>query len=317
MERDFLGLNYKDPIVMKDEFVDGGCVDSGFARSSGVAWPWLNKTSQLMSLKNDQNEKILKLKSDLLASHAYMAKPSSDMFEAMHKRQSGDIIENGAVPIHDVSMMSSFLKPHFANFGGANNNNNMKQQFLGGLFAPSPVPPSAEEWNNNNNNNNSKAPSSPTQLTIFYGGTVNVFDDITPEKAQAIIFLAGNGCVSPSNMAQSKLEMPPPLSSPMSDSCFPVDRSGNNGDVMVLSKTAGMSTSKVEPPRMILPIRSVAASNMLSSAVPQARKASLARFLEKRKERATNAAPYNLNKNGTDDTTQESNDFGFSASSGV
>ncbi|EPS64611.1 hypothetical protein M569_10170, partial [Genlisea aurea] len=33
----------------------------------------------------------------------------------------------------------------------------------------------------------------PSQLTIFYGGSVSVFNDITPEMAQAIIFLAGRG----------------------------------------------------------------------------------------------------------------------------
>ncbi|KAL3635953.1 hypothetical protein CASFOL_020500 [Castilleja foliolosa] len=307
MERDFLGLNYTDPVVIKEESVDGigGSEDSEFAKSSGVAsWPWLNKPSQFVSLKNDQEEEFLKLKSDILASHAYMARPRSDMFEAMHKRQSGDAIQQNGPPIHDVLMMSSFPKSHFLNFGVANiNNNNMKQQNLGRLFAP-PIPPSAEQC--------------PTQLTIFYGGTVNVFDDITPEKAQEIIFLAGNGCVSPSNIAPSKLQMQPPLPISTSDSCLPVDNSCNiNDDVTVLSKTAGMSTGKVEPSRMILPIRAAASSTMMSSAVPQARKASLARFLEKRKEsRATNAAPYKL-KNGSDDTTQDSNDFDLSASSRV
>ncbi|KAL3644722.1 hypothetical protein CASFOL_009902 [Castilleja foliolosa] len=302
MERDFLGLNFKDPIVLKEECVDGGIENSGLARSLGAAWPWLNKPSHSMSFEDDRDEKFLNPKSDLLASHAYIAKPGPDMFEAMHKRQSGDIIQQSgplADHIHDMSMMSSFRKPNFPNFGGANNNI-MKQQFFGG--------PSAEQWNNKDNNN-CKGPSSPTQLTIFYDGTVNVFDDITPEKAQAIIFLAGKGCVSP-----SKLQIP----SSMSDSCFSVDHFGKN-DIMSLSMTAGMSTSKVEPPpRMILPIRSVAASDMMSSAVPQARKASLSRFLEKRKEsRATNAAPYNQNKNGANDTTQGSNNFGFPTSSGV
>lgn len=39
----------------------------------------------------------------------------------------------------------------------------------------------------------SKAACAPAQLTIFYGGVVNVYDDISTEKAQAIVFLARNG----------------------------------------------------------------------------------------------------------------------------
>ncbi|KAK6122408.1 hypothetical protein DH2020_043850 [Rehmannia glutinosa] len=347
MERDFMGLNPKDSVVIKEEFVEGGCEDSGFARTSGVPWPFLNKMSalpQYMSLKSEEDAKLSKIKSDLFASHGYIQKSGSDRFEAMHKRQTGDI-QNGhaAHPIQDAkmhpfSMMSPFLKTRFMgacqNFGGATT----KQQFLGGLSAPhsnflasaAPVAGAAEQGNN------PKASAAPTQLTIFYGGTVNVFDDITPEKAQAIIFLAGNGCV-PSNMAQSELHMQAPASkpaadralvnqsldmpsssslpSPMSISSRPIDHSAAKNDDVRVSKTGGMSTTVVNeveprPPRVISPIRSVVASAMMSSAVPQARKASLARFLEKRKERATNAAPYNLSKN-------ESNDFGFSATSGV
>ncbi|KAK4400081.1 protein TIFY 7 [Sesamum angolense] len=53
------------------------------------------------------------------------------------------------------------------------------------------------------------------------------------------------------------------------------------------------------------------------SAVPQSRKASLARFLEKRKERVMSAAPYNLSKNTSLCGTPESTGFGFSTTSGV
>ncbi|CAI9113707.1 OLC1v1014360C2 [Oldenlandia corymbosa var. corymbosa] len=38
----------------------------------------------------------------------------------------------------------------------------------------------------------SKPSGAPAQLTIFYAGSVCVYDDISPEKAQAIMLLAGN-----------------------------------------------------------------------------------------------------------------------------
>ncbi|XP_011070587.1 protein TIFY 7 isoform X2 [Sesamum indicum] len=294
MERDFLGLNSKNSFTAKEEYAGGGCEDSGFARSSGVPWPLSNKASalpQFMSMKSEQDEK----------------QPPK-------------------------------------NFGGAA----MKQQFLGGnpLTGPHAILPSAayvarttEQWIN------CKPSSIPSQMTIFYGGTVNVFDDISPEKAQAIMFLAGNGCV-PANVAQTKLQMQAPapklpaadrflvnqslsmspgsgLPSPISVSSHPVDRSGvpavNNDDVKV-SKTVGMPTTlvnRIEPPRLISSRGSVAATAMISSAVPQSRKASLARFLEKRKERVMSAAPYNLSKNAADCGTPESTGFGFSSTSGV
>ncbi|KAL6566332.1 hypothetical protein OROGR_001947 [Orobanche gracilis] len=302
MERDFMGLNSNNPIVIKEEFVEGGCEDFGFTRSSGVPWQLSNEPSALphfMYFNCDQEEKSSKVKkSDILASHACVANSGLDTFEAMDERRSADI----------------------QNFGGAN----IKQQFLGGLSMAG----TAEQWNN------SKASNASNQLTIFYGGTVNVFDDITPEKAQAIIFLAGNGC-APSNVAQTKhhmqaldralvnqsMNIPPPsnLRNRMCDDPSEIPRA--NSDEVVVSKTGCMSASvfeKAKPPRAVLPIRSVAPSSLISSAVPQARKASLARFLKKRKERAMNAAADKLSKNITDDcATRESTDFGLSATSGV
>lgn len=37
---------------------------------------------------------------------------------------------------------------------------------------------------------NSKASPAPAQLTIFYGGAVNVFDDISPEKVHLFLCLS-------------------------------------------------------------------------------------------------------------------------------
>ncbi|GMP59308.1 hypothetical protein CsSME_00022636 [Camellia sinensis var. sinensis] len=239
-------------------------------------------------------------------------------------------VQHNALPMHfshDVkmlpaanSMSNPFFKTHFSgaaqNFAGAT----MKQQLLGGIPVTAPHPMisslasvagTTEPWLT------SKSSEAPPQLTIFYAGTVNVYNDISPEKAQAIMFLAGNGA---SNKAQPRAQVQVPtskqtggdgvlgnqptnntppnsgLSSPISVSSHPVGQSGNgltaNGEMMA-AKPNGVSTtplSKIDPPK----IGPLAANTMIPSAIPQSRKASLARFLEKRKERALNSAPYNV-----------------------
>ncbi|XP_042008166.1 protein TIFY 7-like isoform X2 [Salvia splendens] len=277
MERDFMGLNpYKDATV-KEEVVQGVVEQSGFARSSGPA----NKASGLPQF--------------------------------MSSRCKQEKLSKNGQPAYSMSPFS------------------MKPQFLGGSTHAGVT----EQWIN------SKASNAPAQMTIFYGGKVCVFDDISPEKAQAIMLLAGN-VYAQSMMTQSKLHMQAPASkapavdqplanqsmstppcsglpSPMSVSSHPIGHCGvpgTNIDDIKVSKTAGMSpalANNTEPSRVM---SSVAASAIMSSAVPQARKASLARFLEKRKERVVSAAaPYNQGKKTADCKMPESNDFGFSATS--
>ncbi|GMP59307.1 hypothetical protein CsSME_00022636 [Camellia sinensis var. sinensis] len=232
--------------------------------------------------------------SDPLAASGFMSISTADAFDTTRKHRSGET----------------------QNFAGAT----MKQQLLGGIPVTAPHPMisslasvagTTEPWLT------SKSSEAPPQLTIFYAGTVNVYNDISPEKAQAIMFLAGNGA---SNKAQPRAQVQVPtskqtggdgvlgnqptnntppnsgLSSPISVSSHPVGQSGNgltaNGEMMA-AKPNGVSTtplSKIDPPK----IGPLAANTMIPSAIPQSRKASLARFLEKRKERALNSAPYNV-----------------------
>ncbi|KAL2545914.1 Protein TIFY 6B [Forsythia ovata] len=350
MERDRMGLSSTDSVAVVKEEIVQDCKDSGFNKSSGVPCFLSNKESILphfVSFKSEHDQTVSKIKSDPLASPGYVAKSAADIFDTSQKRQSGNIQKyiNYDVQQHSVhpSTTNPFLKNHFMGSGQNFGDATVKQRFLGGIpltFLPSGVSVvgASKQWFD------SKASAAPAQLTIFYAGKVNVFEDISPEKAQAIILLAGNGCVS-SNMAQPRLCLDTPtsklaaadgalvnqsmnappgsaLSSPISVSSHPIDQSGStppakNEDIKV-SNSLGCSTnlvSKVEPPRMLTSLGSISATAMIASAVPLARKASLARFFEKRKERAMNSAPYNLCKKVADRATPESDGFGYSGTS--
>ncbi|KAJ4884315.1 Protein TIFY 7 [Raphanus sativus] len=131
------------------------------------------------------------------------------------------------------------------------------------------------------------------QLTIFYAGTVSVFSDISPDKAKAIMLSAGNG--SKGETGESSLKKPlretervygkqihnAATAAASSSSAFYCDNFSRCGDRPV-GATNAMS---------MIESFNLGSSNMMPS-VPQARKASLARFLEKRRERLMNAMPY-------------------------
>ncbi|NP_001305504.1 protein TIFY 6B-like [Solanum tuberosum] len=292
MERDFMGLNIKDSLaVVKEEPVES-------SKDSGFRWPMSSKVGvpHFMSLNSAQDENTFK------------ALSATDGVDAGPKRQSGEL---------------------------------QMKQVLGGIPVTAPlsmlpsrgsVAGTTEPWFN------SKSSAAPAQLTIFYGGTVNVFEDISPEKAQAIMFLAGHGCAPP-NVVQPRFQLQASaskpaaadgvcvnqtpnmlpasgLSSPMSVSSHPIgqsDGSSGNKDDMKMSKTANSSVTplvKLDTSKIVTSLGPVGATTIMTAAVPQARKASLARFLEKRKERVMNLAPYCLSKK-----SPEYNGVGFSATS--
>ncbi|XP_022734988.1 protein TIFY 6B-like [Durio zibethinus] len=367
MERDFLGLNLKESLAMvKEEVNTDGYKETGFTKSSGIQWPFSNKVSavpHLMTFNFAQGDKTKKNGSDSLVSPGFMPISTADAAEVQksfnHKGQQGgnhfsltaSSVQHDVRPVQcpydmkmfpvsnqaiSVSVSNPFMKNNFITQNLPVTTK--KPQLLGGIpvITPHSILPTLgsvggniEPWKS------VRASGSPSQLTIFYAGTVNVYDDITPEKAEAIMFHAGNGSSMASNVVHPKAHVetsiPKPvqvdsvsanqllntqlcsgMSSPLSVSSHTgaQSRSGSSSnDELMVCKTTGSPTtpiSKVEPPKLVNTMGSVAATGMMPS-VPQARKASLARFLEKRKARATSAAPYDLSKKSPHCATPESN----------
>nr|AGV54585.1 hypothetical protein [Phaseolus vulgaris] len=356
MERDFMGLNSKEPrTVVKEEINDDSYEDSGFRKGSIAQWPFSNKVSalpHLMPFKASQDDKTKKIVSGPITA-GLLSIFSQDALESTQKCSAGEPqksfnhdgqgghhfsmtpfsvqhdmnsvnrpldVKMFSVPNQAISasLGSPFLKDHFSTAGHKFEWHLVVKQPLGGIpvSVPHLVIPNAGAVAGMIESCVKPFPPS-AQLTIFYAGTVKVFNDIFAEKAQAIMLLAGNSLSIAPNMGQPKVHVPvsklaagdgmpatqpgstPPgsgLSSPISVSSHTAAQSGSGStstDEFLAAKTTGVPTTPiciVEPPKV------VCATAMLTSAVPQARKASLARFLEKRKERVMSAAPYTLNK---------------------
>ncbi|KAH1236017.1 hypothetical protein GmHk_08G021330 [Glycine max] len=290
MERDFMGLNSKEPLaVVKEEmhvygFEDSGIgnnqavslVDLGFTKGRIAQWPFSNKVSalpHLMSFKASQDDKTKKIVSDPLTSAGFMSILSQEAFDSSQKRCAGEPQKSfnhdgqgrlhfslTPYPVqHDVNSVN---RPHDVKMLSVPNQAislSLGNPFLKNDFATA------------------------GQKLLLGGIPVTTPHSVLPSAvaAQAIMLLAGNSLSAGSNMAQPKVQVlvsklavgdgvpvsQPANTSPGSGLSSPLSVSSHTGiqsgsGSTSTDKTTGVPTTpvcNVEPPKI------VSATTMLTS----------------------------------------------------
>ncbi|KAM6592403.1 hypothetical protein CsatA_000106 [Cannabis sativa] len=372
MERNFLSLSFQNgSLSVKEEESSATASATNDSKSSapekfsGMQWSFSNKVSvlpQFLSFKAPQDSN----NRQIIRKTVNESSPIQKNFT--QEKQTGGVIQYGMTvydPVqhfdHSQEMKIFPLSSNQPNnqtlmsVSSAKNmvSSTMKPQSFGGVPVISPLsvlPSGSSVVGTTDLRNAPKSSSAPAQLTIFYGGSVSVYDDISPEKAQAIMLLAGNGSSlsqnkPPTAMAQGEASSTPRPSTadgfirnwshiPSSFTGIPgsisvtmhPDTQGcggaNNTNGLSMVKPMGASTSssnRLEPPKVVSSVgpatTNVIPASSVAVPVPQARKASLARFLEKRKERVINTSPYNITNKSSDCGTPVSDVTSFSINS--
>ncbi|XP_020082227.1 protein TIFY 6a [Ananas comosus] len=366
MERDFLGINGKEsaPSVKDDGRV--ARQDPAVFGGSAIQWPFSSKVSPVpafMPFRAAQEQQPKKHVFDQFPSSGFQPISTVDAFEAANQKSSPVLVPQKAfgmdrhgmqqylyayqhqgsdslgasahqmnrakafpvVSHHPIPVGSPFFKLQSSTDSPNITVTPLKQQpFGGGTTVNAPVAGSVVGTLAPRN----MPKSSLAQLTIFYAGVVNVFDNVPLDKAQELMLFASKASNTTAVSASPKSDpvipaavklvdseglntkQPPtqkrshvaPLNSSLSSPVSVASQGGSlsksassSNDDSIRPKSAGpLPPSKQNETSTTLPpaLGATTAATIMTRAVPQARKASLARFLEKRKERMTNAVPY-------------------------
>ncbi|KAM0952736.1 putative transcription factor TIFY family [Dioscorea sansibarensis] len=289
MEKDFMGLGGKE---VKGE-AGGGHQDSGASQ-----WPFAPR--QFISHEAMRQESPINRGSYQYSARGYLPVLTQDTYGVkINTELSTQKPFSSESSDKQVLIGGPFFTVHGAPNGPDLAVTSLKQQpfFRGTTMVNSPTVGSTEAFDTRIL---SKPTTMTSQLTIFYAGAVNVYNDIPLDKAQAIMFSASK-VASDAVSSRSERLLLPPVGVKMVDGMNTDESQTQNLNhmtspcpILPIRESETLSSSGIanDIPQSKTTETVVPTNPVIRRAIPQARNASLARFLERRKERVSNALPY-------------------------